>query len=364
MSIATQILPELVSGRGTARRSRVVEGCGAVSAASRRPLRHWLRQCHLPETSSGRIVWALPLLLSACTYAPTVAPAAHPTIVSLNPCADAILAEVTAPGQLLAISHYSHDPRGSSMPLARARRFPATGGTVEEIAALAPDLVVGDSFTAPATRNALRRLGIRFAALPIAPTIAASEAQTRFLADLAQRREAGERLVKRIDDSLRAAAPPAGWIPRSAIVWQGGGLVAGDETLIAELMDRAGLRSTAATRGLGQGAILPLEAMLADPPRVILAAGNPRAEQDRLLRHPVLAGLTQTARARLDPGLFYCGGPSIPRALARLTAVRDALAKPLPFRGGVGGGVSPVTGRWSLPTDPTPTPLLKGRGLQ
>ena len=271
----------------------------------------------------GRAAFAVAALaLSGCAQGSQPESAAHPTIVSLNPCADAILAEVTVPGQLLAISHYSHDPRGSSMPLAQARRFAATGGTVEEIAALAPDLVVGDSFTAPATRNALRRLNIRFAALPIASTIAASEAQVRFLARLAQRQEAGERLVQRIDDSLRNAAPPAGWTPRSAIVWQGGGLVAGDATLIAELMDRAGLRSATATRGLGQGAVLPLEAMLADPPRMILTAGDPRAEQDRLLRHPVLAKLTGTARARFDPGLFYCGGPSIPRAMARLTAIR------------------------------------------
>ena len=33
------ILPELVSGRGTATRSGVVEGYGALSAATRRPLR-------------------------------------------------------------------------------------------------------------------------------------------------------------------------------------------------------------------------------------------------------------------------------------------------------------------------------------
>ena len=34
-----KILPELVSGRGTATRSGVVEGYGALSAATRRPLR-------------------------------------------------------------------------------------------------------------------------------------------------------------------------------------------------------------------------------------------------------------------------------------------------------------------------------------
>ena len=54
----------------------------------------------------------------------------------LNPCTDAILAEVAAPGQLLAISHYSKDPRASSMEAAVAARFAATGGTVEEVLAL------------------------------------------------------------------------------------------------------------------------------------------------------------------------------------------------------------------------------------
>ena len=281
------------------------------------------------------ILAATALTVGGCAQVRPLAPPAHPAIVSLNPCADAILAEVTAPGQLLAISHYSHDPRGSSMPLDRARHYRATGGTVEEIAALAPDLVVGDSFTAPATRAALRRLNIAFAALPIAPTIAASEAQVRWLARLARHDDQGERLVAKIETSLRDATPPANWTSHSAIVWQGGGLVAGDKTLIAGLMARAGFRSAAAVRGLGQGAILPLEAMLADPPQVIFTAGDPRAEQDRLLRHPVLAGLRQTARAKLDPGLFYCGGPSIPRAMVRLVVIRGVLAKHLPLSRGL-----------------------------
>ena len=305
------------------------------------------------------ILAAAVLTIGGCARVTPGAPATHPTIVSLNPCADAILAEVAAPGQLLAISHYSHDPRGSSMPLAQARRYRAIGGTVEEIAALAPDLVVGDSFTAPATQAALRRLNIRFAALPIAPTVAASEAQVRWLAKLAERGDAGERLVSAIERSLASAMPPPGWASRSAIVWQGGGLVAGDEALIAGLMERAGFRSAAAVRGLGQGAILPLEAMLTDPPQVIFTSGDPRAEQNRLLRHPVLAGLRQTARARLDPGLFYCGGPSIPRAMTRLVGVRTELAKPLPFRGGV--GVGPVD-RARRNRRPFPSP--EGEGLK
>ena len=54
------------------------------------------------------------LALGGCAAPPRADERVHPTIVSLNPCTDAILAEVADPAQLLAISHYSHDPRATS----------------------------------------------------------------------------------------------------------------------------------------------------------------------------------------------------------------------------------------------------------
>lgn len=260
---------------------------------------------------------------------PVPAPRVGLTIVSLNPCADAILAEVADPAQILAISRYSHDPRATSMDLATARRFRATGGTVEEIVALRPDVVVADSFVQPATADALARLHIPLVRLGITDSVATSAAQVRALARLAGHPERGAALLARIDTTLAAAAPAPGTPPRTAIVWQGGGLVPGERTLIAELLARTGFVHATAARGLGQGAVLPLEAMLADPPHVILAAGDPRADEDRLLAHPALDALAPgTRRVRLDPRLLYCGGPTIPRAARRLAQVRRALEGP------------------------------------
>ena len=270
---------------------------------------------------------ALLMLLAGCAQPNAPAAVAHPRIVSLNLCADEILAEVAAPGQLLALSHYSHDPRISSMTRAQARLFRTTDGTVEEIVALAPDVVVGDRFTPPATRAALTRLGMRFAETPIASDVAGSVAQVRALARLAGRRAAGEALIARIERGLAAASPPSGFARRSVLVWQGGGLVAGDESLIAELLSRSGFRPAAATRGLGQGAILPLEAMIADPPQVVLTTGDARAEGDRALRHPALERLRGVSRAELDTRLLFCGGPTIPRTAARLAQIRRELGR-------------------------------------
>ena len=275
-----------------------------------------------------RVGGALCLLLAAltaCTQQPQRETKREttrtlPTIVSLNPCADAILAEVTAPGQILALSHYSTDPRAASMDPAKARQYPATRGTLEEVLALRPDIVVDGTFVPPATASAYRRLGLRLETLGIASTVAESRTQIRQLASLAGNPAKGEALIRRIDIALAEAAPadPAR-IP--ALVWEPGGIVPGDGTLIAELLRRTGFANFAAARGLGQADQLPLERVLADPPRVILAAGN-----DRALSHPALAHLKGTTRAPLDPRLLYCAGPTIIPAARRLAQIRRSLS--------------------------------------
>ena len=255
----------------------------------------------------------LALALAGCAAAPQPAPRwQHPTIVSLNPCTDAILAEVADPEQLLAISHYSHDPRASSMEVAQAQRFRATGGTAEEVVALAPDLVVGSSFMAPATLAALTELGLRVETFASPATVEVSIAQVRALAALAGHPERGEALVRRIESSVAA---PAGR-PVEAALWQGGGIVPGKGTLVSDLMHRAGLASYAETRGMAQGDFLPLEQIAADPPELLLVAGEERSQ-----RHPLLARIPGLTVAHFEPRLFYCGGPSIPKAMERLRAV-------------------------------------------
>jgi iron complex transport system substrate-binding protein len=290
---------------------------------------------HLSGSGRGRIATFVAYLSLASCHAFQPAPAAggaRPTIVSLNPCSDAILAEVAAPGQLLAISHFSHDPLSSSMGLAAARRFPAVAGSVEEIAQLSPDVVVADIFLPATTLQGLRDLGIRVVSIGMASSVEASTAQVRELAGVAQQRAAGERLIARIEQALANAAPAAGVARAPAIVWESGGIVAGDETLIADLLRRTGFVNAAAARGLGQAEYLPLEAMVADPPRVILTTGKDGAQEDRLLAHPALAGLADTHRFAFETALLWCGGPTIVRAAQRLSAIRKALPPPAEAR--------------------------------
>jgi iron complex transport system substrate-binding protein len=249
----------------------------------------------------------------------------YPAIVSLNPCSDAVLADVARPGQLLAISHYSHSEASSSMDLAKAAQFPAVSGSAEDVLALRPDIVVADPFLAPATRAALKRSGIRIVSVPIARTVEESRTQVLDLARLAGNEAAGVLLNTRIDAALASAAVPSGQQPVPAVVWQSGGIVPGRDTLVSDLLARTGFVLQTAARGMGQADHLPLEALLADPPAVLFVAGDRRSRENAMLAHPALAALAEMRRADLDPSLLWCGGPTILRAVQRLAEVRRSL---------------------------------------
>ena len=94
----------------------------------------------------------------------------------------------------------------------------------------------------------------------------------------------------------------------------------GPRTLVADLLGNSGFASQSAALGLGQGAYLPLEQVLADPPQLVIAAGD-----ERMQRHPALRRVRGVRYATLEPNLLYCGGPTIPRLATRLAALRDAL---------------------------------------
>jgi iron complex transport system substrate-binding protein len=256
------------------------------------------------------------VLLAACGQPSTVREGGGlPTIVSLNPCTDAILAEVAEPEQLLAISHYSHNPKSSSMDIAKVREFGVTGGTVEEVLALQPEVVVAGGFLAPATRQAFVDLGIRVETFGIASTIEDNHQQIRDLSELTGHAAKGDALIAKIDQALEKAAVEDGQ-SFSTVLWQPSGIVPGEGALVSNLMAHAGFTSHSAERGLGQADYLSLEEMLVDPPEVLLLAGQERSQQ-----HPALDQVS-THRAAFDASLLYCGGPTIIRALDRMRAIR------------------------------------------
>lgn len=249
-------------------------------------------------------------------------------IVSMNPCVDAVLKDVAAPGQIAAISAFSHDPRATSVPLAWARRYPANNGTAEDVIAMRPDLVIAGQHVAAPTIAALRRLGVPLLQVRIPETVAENRAQIVEIAARIGRPEAGAALNRRIDAALvqsrwaGAAAP--------ALIWQGSGLVPGKGTLADDLLTRTGFRNVSPQLALRKWDILPLEDLLIAPPRVLLAGradmGAGDGDANRMLSHPVLRQAGRHFKiADYPSNLLHCGGPVVVRSLERLRTVRRQL---------------------------------------
>lgn len=257
----------------------------------------------------------IPLLLLAACSQPVKQGGSRGGIVSTNPCADAILVRLVPRERIAAISHYSHDPSSTSLPLQVARRFPATGGTAEEVIALRPDLVLTSSFTPAATRAAYARAGLKTLVLDSPTTVEASERQVMQIAEAVGALNRGEAMVRSINQSL---SPPVESGP-SALLFIAGDLASGSGNLLDELLRRAGFRNAAADYGLTYTGTIPVETLVTNPPDVIIASSDGRTAdlRRRLLSH--------TPQASFDRRLVNCGGPSIPPAMARLRAIRGSL---------------------------------------
>ncbi|MEP2102020.1 MAG: ABC transporter substrate-binding protein [Parasphingorhabdus sp.] len=253
-------------------------------------------------------------------------PAYPKRIVSINPCADALLMQLADKRQIASVSHYSHDKRATSIPLTQALQFPATSGTAEEILAMRPDLVVAGSVVPRPTAGALKRLGIPLVQLSIPQSVAESQQQISQLAGIVGAKQRGINVNQRISTAF-SKAKPADDKKIPALIWRGG-LVPGDGTLPDELLHRTGFENVSSTYGLSRWDVLPLEHLVARPPQLLFsnALEANAGRRDRMLSHPVMKKLSHRIMIADYPArLLHCAGPTLIDAVATLSAARRKL---------------------------------------
>jgi iron complex transport system substrate-binding protein len=292
---------------------------------------------HCERSAAIQTLWRLPLdcrvaallamTVAGCSGQPLILPGG---IVSNNPCIDGILAEIAAPGEITAVSIYSHDAASGSAPLAWARAHTALGTSAEEIILARPRLVLTGNLASSGTNAALAKAGVKVLGFGVPASVEESIVQVRQVALAIGRVEAGELLVGRIHVAAPLKPSPlqgrglgegsvipntaSNYSPLSpegkrgkptAIIWQSGGFVPGKGSVQDELLSHAGFRNASATYGLGQWGQLPLETLIRNPPDVIFAAKP----------HPMFARLKNTRVVLFPDRLNFCAGPTIIAAM-------------------------------------------------
>jgi iron complex transport system substrate-binding protein len=247
-------------------------------------------------------------------------------IVSFNLCADQLLVALADPEQIAGLSPYAID-KGLSVVSERAHGFPRLDWTAESVVNLAPDLVfIGP--TARPTQAMLSAMGIRVADVALVGDFAAARRQAREFGALIGHPERGEALAKALENAearLRASVLDP---PRTALVMERRGYVAGPDSLVTAMIAAAGLHPP---RGApeGYGGFVTLERLIADQPDILLLKDAPAAAYDQaatILTHPALRAVYSGKRLIEIPARHtLCGGPALLEGLESLARAVDAI---------------------------------------
>ncbi|GIL39507.1 hypothetical protein TMPK1_17440 [Rhodospirillales bacterium TMPK1] len=273
-----------------------------------------------------RLTWAITAATAVCMLLYTGAAAASslPRVMSLNLCGDVMLALLADRTQIASVSYNGLNPAFS--PVAdQLAGLPVNRGRAEEVVAAAPDLVLISAFTQPATKLALRQLGVRVIEMVDPSDFDAIAAQTQSIAHAIGQDARGDETVAQMRATLAAVDKPK-QRPLAAILHPGG-YTEGRGTLAHAVLLAAGYDNLAAREGITGYAPQRLETLVAAPVDLLLAdvtidGGAPSLSRE-MLNHPaLLLRFATSRRAALPSRALTCSTPRAADAVTALASLR------------------------------------------
>lgn len=245
--------------------------------------------------------WFIAALALVCA---TAAHAEPRRIVSLDYCADQFVLALADRDQIAALSRGAL--RDDSYFRARAAGIRQTRGTLEEVLALRPDLVIRNWGGPWDAAEVYARFGVPVLQVGDTPNFAAARADLIDAAQTLGHPERGARLVRDLDTRLERLSPHASGAP--VMYLSGGGAVAGQGTMMDAMITAAGGRNV---RTEASWQVLPLERLIETPPALIALgffdSGRDRVNAWSPSRHPALRRALANARTvSLPPATISC----------------------------------------------------------
>ncbi len=243
-------------------------------------------------------------------------------VVSMNLCTDQLAMMLAAPGQLVSVSRIALDPVSSAMS-AEAAAYPINAGIAEEVFALAPDLVLGGTYTDPFAVQMLRDLGIEVVQFPIVSQLSDIPDVVRQMGAALGRVATADILAREVEARLDTISNVTDeGVPEAAFFFANGYSL-GAGTLSHDIVTKAGFANLAERLGRSGGGRLSLEELLLNRPDVLVSAQPyPAASRsEEIMAHPALDGIPRVASGPE----WVCGTPLTLRALDQMVALRETL---------------------------------------
>lgn len=250
----------------------------------------------------------------------------RPRVVSLDYCADQYVLALADRDQIAAITSGPGDAHSALR--ARAGGLRRVRDSAEDVLALAPEIIVRSYGGGVRAQAFYARTGLDVHDLGFPRSFDdIAQAIVRAGDALGQEARAAE-LIAALQADLDAAAAPG--VRARALYLTPGGVTSGSGTLIHQMIEAAGLENAAAADGASGWVSVPLEALVLDPPQLIITGffNQPDilADQWSLTRHRVLTDLlARTPAIHLDGALIGCSDWGLATAARILREETNAL---------------------------------------
>jgi iron complex transport system substrate-binding protein len=236
--------------------------------------------------------WLICAMALACAFPAHAEPR---RVVSLDYCADQFVLALADRDQIAALSRGS--PRDDSYFRDRARGIRQTRGTLEEVLALRPDLIVrnwGGPWDAEAVYG---RFGVPVLQVGDTPDFAAARADLLDAAATLGHPDRGAVIARELDQRLHRLAQSAPHRRRDVMYLSAGGAVAGSGTMMDAVIAAAGGRNL---RTEASWTVMPLERLVETPPALIALgffdSGREQVNAWSPSHHPALRRALEGAR--------------------------------------------------------------------
>lgn len=255
-----------------------------------------------------RAILGVALTCSAAGAAPA-AESGPRHVMSLSMCTDDLLLELLPPDRIASVTYYSRDP-SISYQWPQAAQVRINWGTVEEVLAEKPDLVLAGTYTTPAARSLLKKLHYPLLEVRPAENFEQIRAVTLQVAHALGRDAAGAALIAKMDATLEALAVSK---PRQIIrvaAWGEGGSIPGKGTMFDTILTAAGGVNIAAPLNGAAYMSFDIEQLIAARPDILAFAGHitdTPGHNTEVAQHPLLRKLYAARSITYPSALFNCG---------------------------------------------------------
>jgi iron complex transport system substrate-binding protein len=256
--------------------------------------------------------WMITILCALNALAqPAFAAPQH--VVSTFLCTDEYVFRLVPRERIAALSYEATDRNPVVSTIAdRVRGIRTIHPSTETVLSLAPDLVVMYAGTNPRLHLNLKKLGIAVLDVPWANSLADVRTITTMLGEKLGAPGSAKEMLAGMDRKIAAARAAAPHPPVKAILYEPNGYV-GTGGINDEVMALSGIANAAPQTRLTRMGTLPVEAVIAAAPELLILGGEERSGSARaymILHHPAFKALkdkTYMEHAVLTP--LLCPGP-------------------------------------------------------